>query len=98
MEKSGYMRIRYTPHARADIEFIYSYLQEYSSSGAKNVMHAIRTSIEYIARMPLSSGTTNNPDVRVRTVLKYRYKIFYSIVGDAVEILHIRHTSRREWI
>jgi plasmid stabilization system protein ParE len=30
-------------------------------------------------------------------VLRYPYKIFYRLRGDAVEILHIRHTARRPW-
>jgi toxin ParE1/3/4 len=33
----------------------------------------------------------------VKVVRRYRYKIFYSITGDTVEILHVRHTSRRPW-
>jgi hypothetical protein len=30
-------------------------------------------------------------------VRPYHYKIFYSVVGDTVEIIHVRHTSRRPW-
>jgi plasmid stabilization system protein ParE len=35
--------------------------------------------------------------VRVVSVSRYPYKIFCRLRGDAVEILHIRHTARRPW-
>jgi plasmid stabilization system protein ParE len=34
---------------------------------------------------------------RVTFVVRYPYKIFYRVRHDIVEILHIRHTSRRAW-
>jgi plasmid stabilization system protein ParE len=55
--------------------------------------------------MPASSSSpsthchqrTDDPDIRVHVVHRYRYKIFYAVAGDAVEIIHVRHTSRRPW-
>ena len=41
---------------------------------------------------------TNDPDVLVKFVARYPYKIFYRVRGDAIEIAHIRHTSRRPWV
>ena len=33
-----------------------------------------------------------------KIVHRYSYKIFYSIMNDdMVEIIHVRHTSRRPW-
>ena len=47
---------------------------------------------------PQASQRTDNRMVRVKIVRRYRYKIFYRIVDDrTVEILHVRHTSRRPW-
>jgi hypothetical protein len=31
-------------------------------------------------------------------VSRYPYKIFYRIRENLVEILHVRHTSRRPWV
>jgi toxin ParE1/3/4 len=50
-----------------------------------------------IAEHPLSYQHTDNPDIRVHTVRHYRYRIFDSMADDAVEIIHVRHTSRRPW-
>ncbi|MBX9778657.1 MAG: type II toxin-antitoxin system RelE/ParE family toxin [Xanthobacteraceae bacterium] len=37
-------------------------------------------------------------DIRAAVVRRYPYRIFYTITTDAIEILHIRHTSRRPWL
>jgi hypothetical protein len=34
------------------------------------------------------------PGVRVVPLIRYPYKIFYHVVGDTVEILHIHHAAR----
>jgi toxin ParE1/3/4 len=91
------MRVRYTPRARRDIGEIYAYLDERSPSGALNVLAAIYAGVRFVAEQPKASERTDDPNVRVRVIRRYRYKIFYSVAGDAVEILHIRHTSRRPW-
>ena len=36
--------------------------------------------------------------VRVKLVARYRYRIFYAVIDETVEVLHIRHTSRRPWL
>jgi toxin ParE1/3/4 len=61
-------------------------------------MSAIYTAAEFIAEHPLGSERTDDPDIRMNVVHRYRYKIFYRIIDEGVEILHIRHTSRRPWI
>ena len=92
------MTVRYTPQARADIAQVYRYLHERSPSGAANVLRAIYAGAQFIAEHPQASQRTDNPMVRVKIVRRYRYKIFYRIVDDrTVEILHVRHTSRRPW-
>ena len=90
------MRIRYTPGAFADRERIFEYLRERSASGARNVATSIREAVAQLKDHPHSGYRTDNPDVRVIFVARYPYKIFYR-VRDAVEILHIRHTSRKAW-
>jgi toxin ParE1/3/4 len=90
------MRIRYTPAAFSDREQILEYLRERSAAGARNVAASISQTVEQLRDQPYSGHRTENPEVRVIFVTRYPYKIFYR-VRDAVEILHIRHTSRRAW-
>ena len=91
------MRLRYRAKALADIEAIHSYLHERSPDGAQGVLRGIYASIQLIAEQPLSYQRTDDPDIRMHAVQRYRYKIFYSVAGDSIEIIHVRHTARRPW-
>jgi toxin ParE1/3/4 len=91
------MRVRYTPEAFSDRERIIEYLKERSISGAQNVVTSIREAVAQLGKQPHSGYRTDRPDVRVLFVVRYPYKIFYRVRDDVVEILHIRHTSRRAW-
>jgi hypothetical protein len=39
---------------------------------------------------------TSEPAIRVLPPTRYRYRIYYTLTADAVAILHIRHTARRD--
>ena len=91
------MRVLHTPEAFSDRERILEYLKERSESGSRNVAASIRDAVAQLGHQPHSGYRTDNPDVRVLFVVRYPYKIFYRVRDDAVEILHIRHTSRRAW-
>ena len=91
------MRLQYRAQALADIDAIYRFIEQRSPSGARSVLNAIYASIHLIAEHPLSYQRTDDPDIRVHVVRRYRYKIFYSVTGETVEIIHVRHTSRRSW-
>jgi toxin ParE1/3/4 len=91
------MRIRYTPEAFSDREGIFEYLRERSPSGARNVLANIRAAVSELREQPHSGYRADEPEVRVKFLIRYPYKIFYRIRNDVVEIVHIRHTSRRPW-
>ncbi|WP_168192809.1 type II toxin-antitoxin system RelE/ParE family toxin [Undibacter mobilis] len=92
------MKVRYRPRAKADIDEIFQYLNERSPSGALHVLSAIADAIDEIGANPDAWQATSLPDIRAKTVGRYRYKIFYAAVGDeTVEIIHVRHTARRPW-
>ncbi|MEX2034853.1 MAG: type II toxin-antitoxin system RelE/ParE family toxin [Xanthobacteraceae bacterium] len=91
------MRVRYTPEAFADRERIFEYLRARSPSGARNVMASIRDAVKLLQDQPYSGYKTDDPDVRVKFIVRYPYKLFYRLRDDVVEIAHIRHTSRRPW-
>ena len=91
------MRVRYTPEAFADRERIFAYLHERSPSGARNLIATIRAAVTQLRDQPHRGYRTDDPDVRVKFVIRYPYKIFYRLRDDVVEIAHIRHTSRRPW-
>ena len=89
------MRVRYSARAFTDREQIFDYLRQRSPGGARNVMAKIREAAAQLGENPHSGYATDDPEVRVKFVVRYPYKIFYRLRGDAVEILHIRHTARQ---
>ena len=92
------MKIRYRAQALADIESIYHYLEQRNVTGARNVLRAIYAGTHLIAEQPSICHRTDDADIRVLVVRRYRYKIFFTLVGsDVIEIIHVRHTSRRPW-
>jgi toxin ParE1/3/4 len=93
------MKVRYSRRASSDLSLIHRYLSERSLTGALHVMTGIYASIEFIRHNPYGAEKTNIGDVRVKVVRYYRFKIFYRILerDDFVEIIHVRHTSRRPW-
>jgi toxin ParE1/3/4 len=91
------MRVRYTPEAFSDRERILEYLRARSPGGARKVAASIRETLAQLGEQPHSGYRTDDPDVRVTFVVRYPYKIFYRVRETVVEILHIRHTSRRAW-
>lgn len=83
------MKVRYLQRALADIDGIFQYLHERSPTGARHVLGA----------NPDAWQATSDPELRAKTVGRYRYKIFYAVIGnDYVEITHVRHTARRPWV
>jgi toxin ParE1/3/4 len=94
------MTVVYAPRAVRDIEKIGAY---YRANADPDVAEAIGQRIEYVInrldRQPLSAPRVPaRPNVRVVLIRRYPYKIFYRVRGSKVEILHIRHTSRRPWL
>ena len=91
------MIVRFRAEALTDLQDIRDYLHERSPSGALNVMRAIYSGIHVISEFPQASERTDNLGMRVKVVTRYRYKVFYQILKDEIEIVHVRHTSRRPW-
>jgi toxin ParE1/3/4 len=51
-----------------------------------------------VTNHPRSGASTRRPQVFVKIVPKYPYKIFYQLRKDSIDILHIRHSARRPWV
>jgi addiction module RelE/StbE family toxin len=95
------MRVRYSPRATRDLNSIYEYLAERTPRGAASVMAAVLAAIEFIKRHPEAApAVSNTSGIRGIIVRRYRFRIFYRVLltEGFVEIVHVRHTSRRPWL
>lgn len=93
------MNVVYSRRAIADLEHIASYYTAVADPAiAQAVENRIQLVIERISRVPESAQVVlQRPNVRVVPLIRYPYKIFYRLSAERIEILHIRHTSRRPW-
>ena len=89
------MRVRYLPRAFADLEAIHSYIEKRNPEAALQVTAAITKSISGLADFPEIGQAADEENVRVLRSAHRSYNIFYSAMGEEIQILHIRHPARR---
>ncbi|MFL5097460.1 MAG: type II toxin-antitoxin system RelE/ParE family toxin [Xanthobacteraceae bacterium] len=91
------MRIRFALRARRDLEDIREYLEMRRPAGARNVLRAIRSAVR-IWESNRSAGSKRMIPPSGSRLSWLSLQDFYRIRGDIIEIVHVRHTSRRPWI
>jgi toxin ParE1/3/4 len=89
------MRVRFTRTAQRDLAQIHAYISKDSSDMASRFVARLIERSRELADNPLQGRETDEPNARVIIEPRMRYFIFYAVVGDEVQITHIRHTSRR---
>ena len=90
------MILRWTAGALADLELIHTY-QKMHWPAMLTPFEARLTAIERrIIEFPLSAPEVEQrPGVRVVAFLDFPYRLFYRVEAGAIDVLAIRHTSRR---
>jgi toxin ParE1/3/4 len=92
------MKVVYTPAALRDVAAIADWLATHYPTIAPLVERRIRATVDQISHWPESARrSAARRGVRVAFVGRYPYKIFYRVVDDTIEILHVHHTARRPW-
>ena len=90
------MKVIFTEPALAELNEIHHYIKSHYPSLAVSVERRLRIVVTRIGRWPESApSVVDRPGVCVALLLRYPYKIFYRITDQAVEILHIHHTSQQ---
>jgi toxin ParE1/3/4 len=91
------MRVVYSKRALADLEQIANYYVAHASHTiSESIRHQLLSVIGRIARNPDSAPrVSQRTQVRAATIIRYPFRIFYRVNDERIDILHIRHTSRR---
>jgi plasmid stabilization system protein ParE len=90
------MKVHWTEAARADLDDILAYTAAHFPSSLVPLETRIRAVTDRVAARPYSAqSVSNRPGVRVVPLIRYPFRIYYRIVRDRIEILHVHHTSRR---
>jgi plasmid stabilization system protein ParE len=91
------LSIRLDRQAEDDIRAIRDYLIENAGSdSAERVRRHLFTRIKRLGDAPLIGTVTTHPEIRLLPPTRYPYRIYYTLTEDAVVILHIRHSARRD--
>jgi plasmid stabilization system protein ParE len=90
------LKVTWHPRAARDLRSIHDRLvQESGAPAAKRVRAALRKSARRVALQPFLLGrATSDPEIRILSLTRYSYRMYYTVSEIAVVILHIRHTSR----
>ena len=92
------MKVVMHPSVHSDLEAILEWLNSKRPGAVSLFLRQIDEAVARIAVWPRLAPTVElENDVRVITLSHYPYRIFYRVGSDAVEILHVRHTSRAPW-
>ena len=91
------MNVRWDARALDDLREIRRYIsQRGAPAAADRVREHLRTRIARLLIRPLIGVLTSNPEIRILPPTRHPYRIYYTIQGDDVVILHIRHSARSE--
>jgi len=93
------MDLKVVLHRRAeqDLQEIQSYLLERANALAtERVREHLRRKIQRLASNPRMGKQTSNPEIRILPPTRYSYRVYYTITSDAVVVLHVRHSARRD--
>ena len=90
------MTARFSRRALANIRDIGAYLGAENPRAADALLARIRATAQVLEEHPFSGHGTDIRNVRVLTMPRDPYRIFYAVTrsGDVL-VLHVRHTARR---
>jgi toxin ParE1/3/4 len=91
------MKVRYASRATRELAAIFKYLSDVNPQAAADVVAAIENTAAVLSTSPYMGVATTLRGVRVVTVARQRYRVYYRIDRDHISILPIRHTSRSPW-
>ena len=91
------MKVVYTDEALHDLNDILRYIALNFPATYRGFEVRLYAVERRIGQWPQSARrVTNRPDVRMVPLTRYPYNIFYRVMPDTVEILHIRHSARQD--
>jgi toxin ParE1/3/4 len=92
------MKVVFSAAARRDLDEVLGYLADNQPHLEGLVERRIRAVLNILSQWPESARTVaQRPKVRVASLVHYPYRIFYRGTASAIEVIHIRHTSRQPW-
>jgi toxin ParE1/3/4 len=90
------MRVIFTQAALKELDDILNYLQTNFPTLIDPFERRVQAIVARLSKWPESAPlTVERPGLRAASLVRYPYRIFYRVTDEAIEIISIRHTSRR---
>jgi toxin ParE1/3/4 len=89
------MKARYTATALRELDSAVSYLLDRNPRSAAAFADLVDAAVARLVDHPFSAEETEMLGVRRVYIRRFRYSMFYTVEGEEVVILHIRHGARR---
>lgn len=91
------MKVVFTDDALRDLDEILQYISKNYPSVYGPFEKRLRTIVTRIGAWPKSAQEVfQRPGIRSVPFIRYPYKIFYRVLTDRVEVLHVHHSAREE--
>ncbi len=90
------LRLRFTARAVCDLANIKHYISSFDPKAAERVRLRIDHSISILLEFPGTGRPTTKHGVLLSVVPRYGYKIYFTVVEEELQVIHIRHGSRDE--
>jgi toxin ParE1/3/4 len=91
------MRVTYSPRALAQLERILAYIEAENPAGATAVADRIGGLTSLLSEHPAMGRPTSQEGVRILSVPRYPYVVFYRVLyeKDEIRVIRVRHAARR---
>jgi plasmid stabilization system protein ParE len=89
------MKAVFTAAALADLEYVVAYTKQNFPGSTAPLERRIRDVVSRIEMWPHSGRqVAERPGVHVVPLIRYPFRIFYTLSGGEIHILHIHHAAR----
>jgi toxin ParE1/3/4 len=89
------MKVVFTDDALHDLDEILQFISEHYPGIYRPFETRLRTIVTRIGTWPESAQEIDQrPGTRSVPFIRYPYKIFYRVLADRVEVLHVHHSAR----
>ena len=91
------MKVVFTDDALRDLDDIFRYISENYPAVYGPFEKRLRTIVIRIGAWPQSAQEVDERSgVRSVPFIRYPYRLFYQVLSDRVEVLHVHHAARAE--
>jgi toxin ParE1/3/4 len=89
------MKLRWTPHSRADLQAIQAYIARDSPANARRILERLIRRAEQVTSFPFSGRAVPEFDrTDIREVVEPPYRIIYRVLPDRIDVLTVMHGAQ----